>query len=301
MLAGNDDVTIVTSPANSIRYLGFNLERQPMGDHAFRTALALLFDRAETVSEVVPGADPAFALIPPANRTWFDQGEWLELASPYDRNLKQRLREAVRGLREAGYHWEKRPKVVDGSVRAGTGLTIDGVPPAPLTILTSGDQHDPARPEYTRKIVKTLRKLGFEVRPVETDFDTVVELAFTPRSDGPRQFDMYLLGWTLGNPALPDFYEEFFIGDGAINSTGYDSDQFADVWDEYRNAENLSQALAALWEMEAILAQDLPYLPLYHPTITEAYRSDRIQYGLSGVLGGLQGRSAGIGDISPAE
>lgn len=300
MLEASDDVVVESSPANSIRYLGFNLEREPMSDGAFRSALALLFDRSETASEVVPGAEPAYSLIPPANAAWFDEDSWQALAAPYARNLNPRLQTALRDLRRTGYAWEKKPRVVNGALRAGEGLTIEGVAPAPLTILTSGDKHDPARPEYARRIEQTLETLGFDVRTVETDFDTVVDLAFTPTDEGPRQYDMYLLGWTLGNPALPDFYEEFFIGNGPINSTGYDSQTFVDAWQAYRDAANSSDAAAALWEMEAILADDLPYLPLYHPTITEAYRSDRIQFGLSAVLGGLQSRIAGIGDLSRA-
>lgn len=300
MLASNDDIAISTSPANSIRYLGFNLERDPMSNDAFRKALALLFDRSGTVSEVVPGAEPAFALIPPANAAWHDQSAWEQLAEPYDRKLRPRLKDALKQLRKAGYTWRRKPMVVDGSIRRGRGLTIHGTKPAPLTILTSGDQHDAARPEYASRIEDTLEALGFDVRPVETDFDTVIDLAFTPTDQGPRNFDMYLLGWTMGNPALPDFYGEFFVGDGPINSTGYQSAKFTNVWERYREAASHSEAKSALWVMESILADDLPYLPLYHPVITEAYRSDRVQFGLSGVLGGLQGRIAGIGDISPA-
>lgn len=301
VLEGVDDIAIETSPANSIRYLGFNLHREPMSDQAFRMALALLFDRAAAVSDVVPGAEPAYSLIPPANEAWYDETTWRSLAAPFNRNLNQRLQKALKGLRDTGYTWVERPKVVKGSLTAGTGLEIHGVAPAPLTILTSGDKHDPARPEYAHRLESTLEVLGFDVRPVETDFDTVVDLAFTPPDEGPRTYDMYLLGWTLGNPALPDFYEEFFVENGAINSTGYSREGFDDAWASYRGASTHSEAVEALWEMEEMLADDLPYLPLYHPIVTEAYRSDRVEFGLSEVLGGLHSRIGGIGDLSPAQ
>ena len=301
MLEGWDDIAIETSPANSIRYLGFNLHREPMSEPAFRQALALLFDRAGTADEVVPGAKPAYSLIPPANEAWYDDEEWQSLAAPFDRKLNWRLAKALKGLRDTGYTWAEKPKVVEGELIAGTGLAIDGLEPAPLTILTSGDKHDPARPEYASRIEATLEILGFDVRPVETDFDTVVDLAFTPRDEGPRTYDMYLLGWTLGNPALPNFYEEFFVENGAINSTGYTRGGFDEAWEAYRGAATHSEAVAALWDMERMLANDLPYLPLYHPTLVEAYRSDRVQFGLSEVLGGLHSRLGGIGDLSPVQ
>jgi hypothetical protein len=53
--------------------------------------------------------------------------------------------------------------------------------------------------------------------------------------------------------------------------------------------------------MERILAQDLPYLVLYHPEISEAYRTDRVDFGIKDVLGGIQGRLGGLTDLTPGE
>jgi ABC-type transport system substrate-binding protein len=111
---------------------------------------------------------------------------------------------------------------------------------------------------------------------------------------------MYVLGWTLGNPALPDFYRQFFASDGAVNSTGYNDPEFESQLDRYEQAADVATAKAALWEMEKTLAGDLPYLPLYHPVIVEAYRSDRVIFDADKTLGGLQGRLGGIGDLTPA-
>jgi ABC-type transport system substrate-binding protein len=146
-------------------------------------------------------------------------------------------------------------------------------------------------------IETTLELLGFDVRPVVTDFDTVVDLAFTENETGQRQYDMYVLGWTLGNPAHPDYYQPLFASDGAANSTGYSDQDFdADVA-RYEAAPGPDAARAALWEMEQTLARDLPYLVLYHPDIVEAYRSDRIRFGQVGGLGGIQGRLGGLADV----
>jgi ABC-type transport system substrate-binding protein len=174
------------------------------------------------------------------------------------------------------------------------------LPPAPLTILTPGDEYDPARPDYTTRIESTLETLGFDVRPVVTDFDTVVDLAFSKDDAGARQFDMYVLGWTLGNPVLPDYHRWMFATDGAANSTGYSAPDFDADLAAYQSAAAPEEAKRALWAMEQAVARDLPYLVLYHPEIIEAYRSDRVRFGEQGVLGGIQGRLGGLEDLAPS-
>ena len=300
-LAGVQGVAIDESPANSVRYLGFNLQREPMASGQFRQALALLLDRQQTATRFAPGSDPAFTMMSPFNETWFDEGIATEIEAGFGGSLEIRLAAALESLRSAGYAWVSEPSVVDGAVVAGLGLTISGLPPAPLTILTPGDEYDPDRPEYAGEIEKTLESLGFDVRPVVTDFDTVVDLAFTPGDDGVRHYDMYLLGWTLGNPSLPAYYRWFFAPDGSANSTGYSDPEFAAQLAEFEQASDLEVAKSALWQMERILAQDLPYLVLYHPEISEAYRSDRLDFGIRDVLGGIQGRLGGLTDLAPGE
>ncbi|HSJ85511.1 MAG TPA: ABC transporter substrate-binding protein [Acidimicrobiia bacterium] len=293
-------VTLARSPANSVRYLGFNLTRAPMSEPAFRHGLALLLDREGAATTLLDGAAAAYTVLSPANARWFEKERADSMAAPYLGDLEGRLTSALSQLEAAGYSWDTQPTVVDGTLSQGVGLGIDGETPAPLTILTPGDEYDPARQDYTQMIETTLELLGFDVRPVVTDFDTVVDLAFTDNEAGQRQYDMYVLGWTLGNSVHPDFYQPLFASDGAANSTGYSDQDFdADVA-RYEAATGPDTARAALWEMEQTLARDLPYLVLYHPDIVEAYRSDRIRFGEVGVLGGIQGRLGGLADVHPA-
>jgi ABC-type oligopeptide transport system substrate-binding subunit len=150
-----------------------------------------------------------------------------------------------------------------------------------------------------QQIADTLAILGFDTRPVETDFDTVVDLAFTRGDDGELHYDMYMLGWTLGNPSLPDFYRHLFTAKGAMNNTGYASKKFDSALVAYENAFTAEQAEQALWTMEKTLATDLPYLVLYTSELAEVYRSDRVNFDVEESLGGLQGRLGGIMDVKP--
>jgi len=301
-LESADGVTIEKSPANSVRYLGFNLDREPMSEPAFRQAVALLLDlRAASVS-LVPDASAAYTLITPANKSWFDEPSASAVARLYSGDLPDRLARALSALQAAGYAWATPPSVVDGDLSPGIGLSVNGTQPAPVTILAPGDEYDPARSDYTLRIETALEMLGFDVRPVVTDFDTVVDLAFTQDDAGVRQYDMYVLGWTLGNPALPDFYRLFFSSDGEFNSTGYANPGFERLLARYEQAPDVETAKLTLWEIEKALATDLPYLALYHPLIVEAYRSDRFEFGVDAAsLGGIQSRLGGIGDLVPTQ
>ncbi len=294
----NDGIALEVSPANGVRYLGFNLQRNPMADRPFRAAVALLLDRPGLAERLGDGSQVAYSFIRESNAAWYDENAVSLIQDPYTTDLETRLAEAVDGLRAIGYVWETEPSIAeDGSIAAGDGLTIDGVAPAPLTILTAGDSYDPARPEYVEEIADTLGLLGFEARPVVTDFDTVVDLTFSQPEDGPRQYDMYFLGWTLGNATLPDHYRPLFASDGRMNNTGYSNSDFDRLLESYESATSVEEAREHLWAMEQILARDLPYLLLYTTEIAEAYRFDRVEFDISGNIGGIQGRLGGIGDV----
>lgn len=291
------DVARLASPGNGVRYLGFNLDRAPMNGQAFRTALALLLDR-EAMAERIADGTPAWSLVPEGNSQWFDAKAAAANRDLYDGELPVRLSKALEALTGAGYQWQTAPSIgPDGKLVPGTGLTIGGVAPQPLTILTPGDSYDPNRSEYANEIAQALAVLGFDARPVETDFDTVVDLAFTPDDDGQLHYDMYLLGWTLGDPALPGYYGALFGENGPMNNTGYRSEAFSRALQAYESAFTTVDAFDALWEMERTLAQDLPYLLLYRDQITEVYRADRVSFDVEASLGGLQGRLGGIRDV----
>lgn len=295
-----ETINQITSPANGIRYLGFNLQREPMSEPAFRSSMALLLDRERLAATAAGGSRSAFTFVREANQLWYDGEAAAAIVDTVSGDLQSKLAEALALLREAGYAWQSEPVIAeDGSITPGAGLTIHGQAPAPLTILTPGDAYDPSRPAYVTEIAALLGALGFDARPVITDFDTVVDLAFTASEEGVRQYDMYLLGWTLGNPALPDHYRPLFHSEGEMNNTGYSSAEFDERLNAYESARTLDEARLHLWEMETILARDLPYLVLYSTDITEAYRADRIEFTITGNLGGIQGRLGGIEDVRP--
>ena len=81
-VSGTPDVAIERSPANSVRYLGFNLTRDPMSKPQFRQSLALLLDRGSAAEKVVPDATAAYTTLSSANMSWFDEAEAATISDP---------------------------------------------------------------------------------------------------------------------------------------------------------------------------------------------------------------------------
>ncbi|HEY5890611.1 MAG TPA: ABC transporter substrate-binding protein [Acidimicrobiia bacterium] len=297
-LAGVDGVATVTNPKFGVRYLSFNTHREPMKEVAFRQAVAFLVDR-DTLASEVASTPLANTMLPAAATAWYDTEAAAAIAEGYSIEPAEGLAAVLAALKAAGYTWSLEPTWNGSEMVAGEGLQIQGRPPAALTILTSGDSYDPARPDYAEQIALSIELLGFEVIPVTTDFASVVDLTFTPDETGNLQYDMVLLGWSLGNPGLPSFYGDLFGSKGAANNTGYTSPAMDRLVRMLDSAADDERAREIIWEIEALIAADLPYLPLYASQITEAYRSDLVTFPDQQVLGGIQAAFAGIELVTP--
>ncbi len=298
-LEGAEGIETVVSPAFGVRFLGFNLDRAPMDQLAFREAVALLVDR-DSLADTIAHAPASRSMIPSGNPAWFTVSK-LDESVPVRSLTAKTLANVLEELKDVGYAWSESPHMGDaGEVVAGEGLTIDGREPQKLTILTAGDEYDPARRQYSEKVAESVALLGFEVIPVTTDFDTVIDLTFTPGEDGKLHYDMAILGWSLGNPGLPSFYSHLLGTGGAGNNTGYSGEEMDRLIDRYHAATDAETATDLLWQIESLIATDIPYLPLYGSRIVEVYRSDMIRFTAMPGLGGIQAASAGIHLVEPA-
>lgn len=292
------NVATVSNPKFGVRYLSFNTNREPMDKVAFRKAVAFLLN-PETLASDLAESPASYTMLPTAATAWYDEDTATQIVVNRGTGSEAELAGVIATLKEAGYSWTVEPKMVEGVVAPGEGLLISGRPPAALTILTSGDSYDPARPEYTNRIAQSIELLGFKVIPVTTDFASVVDLTFTPGEDGQIHYDMALLGWSLGNPSLPGFYGDLFGSLGVANNTGYSSAAMDTLIKELESAHDVENARGIIWRIESLIAADLPYIPLYSSQITEAYRSDLVGFPDEQILGGIQAALGGIELVTP--
>lgn len=295
---GDANLTSVVNPTNGFRYLAFNLRREPMSIPQFRDALALMIDKEFMANNVLQGvAFPLYATVPEGNTYWYDEAIADEIASQYaGKDTATRLAEAIALLKEAGFSWEVEPKMDDAgrTVIGGEGVTLNGQTLPELEILAPGPGYDPLRATYSVWIETWLNQLGFEAEANPTDFNAIVDRVYTPTDAGELDFDMYILGWSLGSPALPTYHKSFWsstsdaITAGGNNNTGFDNPEFEALVQEFDAATELDQAKSIMWEMERILAKEKPYILLFDTGILEFYRQASINYPFTSTLSGLQ-------------
>ena len=108
-----------------------------------------------------------------------------------------------------------------------------------------------------------------------------------------QDFDMWILGWGLS--AFPDYLEAFFHSKHAnlegYNPGGYNNPEFDRLADQLLAETDLEAARQQVFDMQAFLAEDLPYVVLFDTPIVETYRSDRIEFPYTETWGGLQSAS----------
>ncbi len=290
----DENLEVAVNASNGMRYIAFNLRNEPMSDIAFRQALATMVDR-EFMAETVLGgvAFPMFAMLPQGNTLWYNEEVVDELSAPYrEMDEAERLETAVQILSDAGYTWEEEPFIDDeGAPVPGEGIMMpDGSPMPDLVINSLSPGYDPLRATYGLWIERWAQELGMPVTAQLSGFGPVVDVAFPGGGEEPT-FDMYILGWSLGNPAFPDFYESFWHSrnDPDPNSPGFNNPDYDDAVDRFMGASTQEEAFDILWnEMEPILQEELPYIVLFDTPIVEGFRSAAIDYAFIESLGGIQ-------------
>jgi ABC-type transport system substrate-binding protein len=300
---GDENLTAVVNPTNGFRYLAFNLRREPMSIPAFRDALAIMIDKEFMANNVLQGvAFPLYATVPEGNTKWYNAEAAEAIASQYvGKTMAERLNAAVALLTEAGFAWETPPAMAtdaDGNelaaVNPGVGITYNGNPVPTLEILAPGPGYDPLRATYSIWIETWLNQLGFDAEANPTDFNAIVDAVYTPTESGELDYDMFILGWSLGNPALPTYHESFWYGpndtllNGGNNSPGFHSEAYDALVEQFLAAQTEEEAYDLIWQMEEILATEKPYVLLFDTGILEFYRQANVNYPFTSTLSGLQ-------------
>ena len=108
-LSGEAGLTTIQNASDGMRYLGFNFRREPMNHKAFRQAVATLIDKEFLVDTVLQGvAIPIYTTVPEGNGAWYNPNVPL-IGMGLSR--AERVADAVRLLKEAGFTWETEPQM----------------------------------------------------------------------------------------------------------------------------------------------------------------------------------------------
>jgi peptide/nickel transport system substrate-binding protein len=291
---GNPDLTAIVNPVNGYRFLAFNHTRAPMSDPAFRDAISVIIDKEFVANQVLQGvAFPLYVIRPEGNSPWYDEEIAGEIAETQlaGADTDTRRQEAISILEEAGYTWETPPAYDDaGTFTPGEGLIgPDGEPIPQLEMITPTASYDPLRAAFGNFISGAALELGIPIVAIPTEFSAIIDQVFATDDAGAftLDYDMFILGYSLGTPTLPTEFGEFFGSEGGSNNTGYSNEEFDALLTEFDAAQTEEEAYDLLWEMERLIARDKPHVPLFDTGILEFY-NNRISYPFTETLSGLQ-------------
>lgn len=260
------DANAPSYPTGSARFLVFNPHSQLWAGRALRTALACLIDKQAMLSGQEWAYD-GFLLPGP----WQEGNPRLPCSGL---SRVERIREAVRLLKQAGYTWAQEPS----TDQAGAGLKLpDGSDFPPVSLLTTTPEYDLWRANSGAYIEAQARHLGIPLTRQELD---VAALRYAVYSSG--EYDMAILGWQLSE--FPIYLCEWFGQDGLF---GYVNEKVTSACLTLNGSADLGAARQAARMFQTVLLEDLPFIPLY---LRRGFDGSRqVAYPFGSVLNGLSG------------
>jgi len=285
-LDGNADVDVVENARMGFRFMAFNFDSPPMDDIAARQAIACMVDLDFLTSNVLQGAAiPVYTPVPAGQPFWYNPDVPI-LCEGYTE--QERMEWAVNRLKEAGYSWDTEPvwnTDRGGSIDWGVGLKMpsgDYVPE--LTLLAPSAGYDPLRATSGVLIEQWASSIGFPVRAQLTNFNNILNETL----GGGGNWDMSIAGWGLTQ--FPDHMCDFFLYEwgGDFAFTGYTSDRLSELCADFKSTNDLDVAKDLGYEMQTILATEIPYMYLFANPVQDAYNVSTIAFPYLEVLGGLE-------------
>jgi len=266
-LESQPDIKVFLNEKSALYYMGFNLRKPPFDDKVLRQAIATLIDKKFILTRILQNyGSPMHSIVPSGNTLWYNPN-----VRQYDVGQKNedRFKTAVEMLKKAGYTWDKEPVISGDGIVEGQGIRLpDGKPMDNFIILTPPADYDPKRAFAGMMIQEWLRKIGMPAFARPMSFNSLLD-----RVKGKHDFDAFILGY--GKLDLdPDYLRTFFHSENdkprGWNMSGYNNPDFDEIARQQIMVVDEEKRKQLIWEMQTILMEDLPYIPLYNPHILEA-------------------------------
>ncbi len=174
---------------------------------------------------------------------------------------------------------------VGASVAAGTtGINFAraaGKPVETMSVLTANASFDPVRPEMGRLIAQAAKGIGWDVKLAAEDYNLGISKVFKE-----QDFDMFIVRWTgRANRIDPEtFIRMQHHVKGSYNKWGYDNPKINELADAQQVEMVAEKRQALVHEAQQVLFDDAARSPIVYPSMTNAYREDRLD-GLVPMLG----------------
>ena len=255
-LSSDPTIQFLENRRNNIRFLVFNHHQNLWDDVALRRAISCLIDPQLLANKKLDErVVPALGWVAIENIGWHSS-----IISPpcAGMDADARLSAATHILQKAGYVWAQEPS----PNHAGSGLLLPSGDEFPrVTILAP--KEDISRAEAASYIANAAGELGI---PLEERIIPAEDLYY--RVYGVNDYDLAIVGWSLS--LYPDYLCDFFA-EG--NAYGYNNQTINKKCAEFLKISDPTEAREKLFEIEILLWDNLPAVPLFSSKFVEAYRN----------------------------
>ncbi|MFN2298854.1 MAG: ABC transporter substrate-binding protein [Anaerolineales bacterium] len=286
------NLNVIKNESAAFRFLAFNTRRDPMGDSAFRQAVATLIDREFLTDTILQGsAYPVYSFVPEANADWYkaDLPRWGFHADGTAMTREERLNKAVEILVAGGFSWsdDRTPfwDTENGVPATGGTLVLPGGEEMPeLELLSLSFGYDPLRATFAIWTAQWLNEVGIPVRVRQLGFTALIS-----RTIMEQDFDMFLLGSQAGlfPSYLGDFWHSKESVKGGRNAGGYSNRAFDQLADQLLTCETYAECRPIADQIQVLIATAVPWIPLFDTGIYEVY-NQQLSFPYTQTLGGLQ-------------
>jgi peptide/nickel transport system substrate-binding protein len=237
--SSDGDVDLVEMPGLEIRYLAFNTDATTVKTKAVRQAMAQIVNRSELVSKVYGSeAEPLYSLVP-ASITGHSNSFFNKYGDPSKAKAQALLTSA--------------------------SITT----PVKLTLHYTTDHYGAATKNEFEQLQKQLNDSGL--------FDVSIKGApwatFRP-AEQKGEYDVYGMGWFPDFPDADNYLAPFLDKDNFLGSPYANSEIRNTLIPESRREADRLSASSSLTDIQDIVADDVPVLPLWQGKQYVAARDD---------------------------
>ncbi|MFF7451315.1 MULTISPECIES: ABC transporter substrate-binding protein [unclassified Streptomyces] len=237
--SSDDAVDLIEMPGLEIRYLAFNTNAATVKTKAVRQAMAQVINRSELVSKVYGSeAEPLYSLVP-ASITGHSNAFFNKYGDPSTAKAKALLAKA--------------------------NITS----PVKLTLHYTTDHYGPATQQEFEQLQKQLNDSGL--------FDVSIKGAawktFRP-AEQKGAYDVYGMGWFPDFPDADNYLAPFLDKDNFLGLPYANSEIRNTLIPESRREADRLSASSSLTDIQDIVADDVPLLPLWQGKQYVAARDD---------------------------
>ena len=245
----NPDYEITEAPRDLMRYVGFNVQSPLYNDPAVRRALTIGLDR-QAVIDVAAGG---YGILPDSvfNRSVFVYEEGRNAQYPYDPTQAAEL------LAEAGWADSDGNDFLD---KDGQELT--------MRLILAGE--NPLMQAIGPIVYDNWRGLGVNVELVPLDSAAINEVLYQ-NTNVEKDYDAFLGGWGLFGTE-PDHYRNYLADETSFFA--YNNAEIIDLFAQGRAEADADARYAIYQQIDALLWEDLPMIPIFQPIGVFVYRSD---------------------------